>query len=222
VSPSRAPSADLRARVLAETRREPSPTRDKHRRKVFLALSAAAVAALGLFFALGGLRPGPRPPELVAATTGFALLVALVLTRLSGPSPRSMLGRPRAVVVAAVAGALLALVLVALAGAAVWPDIARADAVGRSVHVACGALLLVQGILPLVALFVTSRAADPRSPALTGAALGMAAGAWAATMAYLRCPHAAATHGLAAHVAPTLLLVALGAVVGYRLLRLRR
>jgi hypothetical protein len=40
-------------------------------------------------------------------------------------------------------------------------------------------------------------------------------------MAYLRCPHAAASHCVLAHVAPTLLLTALGALLGATLLRVR-
>jgi hypothetical protein len=40
-------------------------------------------------------------------------------------------------------------------------------------------------------------------------------------MAYLRCPHAAAMHCLVAHVVPTLILTALGAVLGFFLLRVR-
>src|SRR5690606_2494816 len=109
-----------------------------------------------------------------------------------------------------------------LAAAGVWPEVARADVTSRSSDFACAALMVVQAAAPFVALLVAARATDPRHPAVTGAALGMAAGAWSATMAHLRCPHAGVVHGLVAHVAPTLVLVAVGALVGYRLVRFRR
>jgi hypothetical protein len=86
---------------------------------------------------------------------------------------------------------------------------------------ACGAMTIAQGALPLLALLLPRRGSDPVHPALTGAALGMTAGGWAVVMAYLRCPHAAMTHALLAHVVPTLALAALGAALGGWLLRLR-
>ena len=52
-------------------------------------------------------------------------------------------------------------------------------------------------------------------------ALGMTAGAWTVVMASLRCPHAAAMHCVVAHVVPTLILTALGAMLGWLLLRVR-
>jgi hypothetical protein len=79
----------------------------------------------------------------------------------------------------------------------------------------------VQGALPLVALLAPRRGTDPVHPAVTGAALGMTAGAWTAMMAYLRCPHPSAFHCIAAHVAPTLLLTVAGALLGHALLRVR-
>ena len=51
--------------------------------------------------------------------------------------------------------------------------------------------------------------------------LGMTAGAWTVVMAYLRCPHAAPMHCIVAHVVPTLILTALGAVLGWLLLRVK-
>jgi hypothetical protein len=75
---------------------------------------------------------------------------------------------------------------------------------------------------PFLALYRASRRLDPRHPQLTGAALGSAAGAWAAVMAEIWCPLAAGPHVLVGHVLPLVLLVGVGAGIGYRMFRLRR
>jgi hypothetical protein len=131
-----------------------------------------------------------------------------------------MLGRPRGVLLAAVVASAPLLAIVAVLAAAMWPEPA-AEHVEGGVHLACGAMSVLQGALPLVALMLPRRGSDPVHPAVTGAALGMTAGAWTVVMAYLRCPHAAAMHCVLAHVVPTLILTALGAVLGWVFLRVR-
>jgi len=216
------PSAatDLRARVLAEVARTPSPTRAVHRRRVLLIAALGALATASLFLAMGGMSPGTRPVEMIAFTVGFGLLAAAVLTRLSAGERGSMLGRPRSVLLTAVVVMAPLLALVALCSTLVWPESA-AEPVGGGANIGCGLMSVVQGSLPLVALLLPRRGSDPVHPALTGAALGMTAGAWTVVMAYLRCPHAAATHCIVAHVAPTLVLTALGAALGWLLLRVK-
>ena len=212
--------ADLRARVLAEAARAPSSTRREHRTRVAIVTGAGVLAAAAFFFATGGLWRGSRPVELVAFTAGFGLVAALVLTRVSAGRPRSMLGRPRHLLLLPCVLAAPLLALVALAAAGLWPEPAAEDVASTS-HLACALLTIVQGALPLAALVVPRRGTDPVHPAITGAALGMTAGAWTATMAYLRCPHAAATHCIAAHVVPTLVLTAAGALFGRAVLKIR-
>jgi len=92
----RAPSADLRARVLAEVARTPSPTRVEYKRRVLLVAGIGAVATVALFVGMGGMSPGMRPVEMIAFTVGFALVAVAVLTRLSsrsGASPSMLAGR---------------------------------------------------------------------------------------------------------------------------------
>jgi hypothetical protein len=220
----RAPSAELRARVLAEAARIPSPTRVEYKRRVLLVAGIGAVATVALFMGMGGMSAGTRPVELIAFTVGFGLVAVAVLTRLSssrsGEGGASMLGRPRSVLLSAVVGCAPVLAIVAVLAAALWPE-AAAPHVGGGVHLACGAMSVLQGALPLVVLIVPRRGTDPVHPAVTGAALGMTAGAWTVVMAYLRCPHAAAMHCVLAHVVPTLILTALGAVLGWVFLRVR-
>ena len=214
-------AADLRARILAEVARTPAPTRDAHHRRVLLIAGIGAVATTSLFFAMGGFAKGTRPMELVAFTAGFGLLAALVLTRLSSGVSGSMLGRPRHVLLLICVIAAPVLALVALAAATFWPEHAIEDVVSTKSHLACGAMTLVQGALPLLVLLLPRRGSDPVHPAITGAALGMTAGAWTAMMAYMRCPHSAAFHCIAAHVLPTLVLTIAGALLGRALLKIR-
>jgi hypothetical protein len=132
----------------------------------------------------------------------------------------SMLGRPRqSLLLACVVSAPL-LAIVALMAAAMWPANAAEEVPGHA-HLACGMATIAQGALPLIALIIPRRGTDPVHPAITGAALGMTAGAWTAMMAYLRCPHAQAFHCIAAHVIPTIVLTTLGALLGHALLKIR-
>jgi hypothetical protein len=214
-------TADLRARVLAEVARSPSPTRADHKRRILLVTVIGAIATVGLFAATGGMAPGTRPVEMIAFTVAFGLVAAAVLTRLSSGSSGSMLGRPRTQLLTAVVLTAPALAVVALCATLAWPEPAIGEHVSSATHLSCGALSVLQGALPLVVLLVPRRGSDPVHPAITGAALGMTAGAWSVVMAYLRCPHAAAMHCILAHVVPTLILTALGAVLGWVLLRVR-
>jgi hypothetical protein len=211
---------DRRARLLAEVARTPSPTRAVYNRNAAVIAALGVVATAAAFFAMGGPRRGSRPNELVAFSASFGLVAAVVLRRVSSGAGGSMLGRPRAVLLTAVALTAPLLGLAAVAAALTWPG-AASEPVTLGVDLACGAMTVAQGALPLVALLLPRRGSDPVHPAITGAALGMTAGAWAVVMAYLRCPHAAMTHALLAHVAPTLALAALGAALGGWLLRVR-
>jgi hypothetical protein len=220
MSQGQSAESELRARVLAEAARTPSPTRAVYKRRVLLIAAIGAVATASLFVVMGGMAPGTRPVEMIAFTVGFGLLAAAVLTRLSSGPRGSMLGRPRSVLLTAVVVTAPLLALVALSATMAWPDHAGQE-VGGSVHFACGLISVAQGALPLLALLLPRRGSDPVHPAITGAALGMTAGAWTVVMAYLRCPHGAAMHCIVAHVVPTLVLTALGAALGWLLLRLK-
>jgi len=220
MSQERSAASDLRARIFAEVARTPSSTRQVHRRRVLVMAAASAVATATLFVAMGGVSAGTRPAEMIAFTVGFGLLAAAVLTRLSSNARGAMLGRPRPVLLTGVVLAAPLLALVALGATMAWPAAAD-EHVSASATFACGLISVAQGALPLLALLLPRRGTDPVHPAVTGAALGMTAGAWSVVMAYLRCPHAAATHCVLAHVAPTLVLTALGAVLGWALLRVK-
>lgn len=213
-------SAALRARVFAEVARTPAPTRDEHRRSV---LRSAGVVALLLVISFAPMRVlvrGERPDGMIAFSFVTALVIAAFLTRVVNGRRGSMLGpSSRRLVFAALVSAPLWTVLTVLLGAW-WPDPASRQASSGS-DALCALLMLVQGGIPLAAVLVTKRGSDPVHPVLTGVAWGVTAGAWAVTMAYVRCPHASIDHGIVAHVLPTALLAAAGAIVGRRLLAFR-
>lgn len=157
----------------------------------------------------------------VFLTTASALVVGALLVWLAGIQSRVMLGRSRS---ALILGGLLAIGLLAVVpfvAIAQWID-SPAEAAGHYADVACGALTFLQAAVPLLALMIWRSGTDPVHPGFTGAVLGGAAGAMAASMAYLRCPHTAMAHLLMAHVAPTIVLTGVGAVIGYFALRLQR
>ena len=212
-------TVDLRARILEEAKKTPAPTRSEHQKRVAVVVTIGTLATTALFFAMGGFARGTRPVELMVFTAGFAILSAAVLTRLSAPRRPSPLPGPRQVLVAACVSAAPVLAVSVLAATFIWPP--EAEDVAMKSHVACALMTVVQGALPLVVLIVPRRGSDPVHPVVTGAALGMTAGAWTAAMAYLRCPHAEAGHCVLAHVAPTILLTAIGALLGRMFLRVR-
>jgi hypothetical protein len=213
-------TVDLRARILEEAKKTPAPTRAEHQKQVAIVVTIGTLATTALFFAMGGFAKGARPMELVGFTAGFALLSAVILTRLSAPRRSTPLPNARSVLVTACVAAAPVLAVSVLAATMMWPDHRDEDVAMRS-HVACALMTIVQGALPLVVLIVPRRGSDPVHPMITGAALGMTAGAWTAAMAYLRCPHASASHCILAHVVPTLALTAIGALLGRMFLRVR-
>ena len=213
------PSAELRARVLADIGRTPALTRADHKKRIAIIATLGALATTALFFAMGGFARGVRPTELIAFTAGSGLLAAIVMTRVSSRG-QSMLGRPRPTLLLACVLAAPLLACAAFAATMIWPESAIED-VPTHAHFACAAMTLAQGALPLLALLLPRTGSDPVHPAITGAALGMTAGAWTAMMAYLRCPHVPASHCIIAHVVPTLLLTIAGALLGRFLLRVR-
>jgi hypothetical protein len=213
-------SAELRARILAEAKKTPAPTRAEHQKRVAIVVVLGTLATAVLFFAMGGFAPGARPAELIGFTAGFAFVAALILTKLSAQRRGSMLppARPLLATLCIVAAPVLAIAV--LAATFMFPAHTDED-VPTKTHLACGFMTVVQGALPLLVLVLPRRSSDPVHPVLTGAALGMTAGAWTAAMAYLRCPHAAASHCILAHVAPTLVLTVIGALLGRIFLRVR-
>lgn len=210
----------FKAQLLEAVRNTPSPTRDDVTKQSWQLLGGGILATSALFFLLGGFARGTRPVELVVFTAGLGLVAAAVTTHFASGRKRSMLGHPRPVLVTLSIATMPILAIVALAAAVLWPEPA-AETVATKSTLSCAAMTLAEGALPLGLFLFAKRGTDPIHPAVTGAALGITAGAWTATMAYLRCPHAQAEHCVSAHVAPMLVLAITGALVGKALLDTR-
>lgn len=210
-------SPELRERVLREAARTPSPTRAETTRRTTSIVVLGVLATAGLFFGTGRYVQGPRSVALVALTIGTSLVVALALTA-TLRSSRSMLGPSRSVLLAAGGAGAAVLALVA----ALAPSVLEGGpGVSRVTDLVCGTMTLVQSLLPLAVLAIPRRGSDPVHPLAAGAALGVAAGAWGAAMAYVRCPHGGAAHSVLAHALPALALAVVGALLGRALLRVK-
>jgi hypothetical protein len=228
-------SAALRARVLAATAAEASPTRAAvNRRRLFISLVGAAsgIGAFVIFAALmseshllrlgGEIAPHQhleRSGWLVVTTVGGALGVAAAALWLALGRGRSMLGRSRGWLL--YGGVLIPISLLAWrvscgmafgAPMVAWPDRPGLRCLSLSLLVAVGPLLS----------FLAMRRSAPVQPALNGAAMGLAAGACAWVAVDLWCPVAYVPHLLLGHVLPLFVLATAGALLGQALLSLRR
>jgi hypothetical protein len=210
---------DLKQRVLAAAAAKPTPTR-RQATRARLALFAAGIAgALAIFMIKGGVRMTNRPPLLVALTSlGTAVLSGVGMYALFTRRGRSMLRRPRVWLLLAALGSTVAFIAwkfgisSAFGMAQQWP--------GR-VGFKCLRLSIMTGALPLFAALVSWRGTDPITPAATGAAFGAGAGLGSALLVDLWCPVAYMPHLLLGHVLPIAVLAGLGALVGWKILRVR-
>lgn len=211
---------DLRARILADVRATPSPTRGEHRRRMTWMGGLALAAMLLLFFVLGGVAWGARPTSYVAFTTAACIFVGAGLAWFARPLPGTMLGRPGSALVAAAVVGVGLLAGIPLVAASLWSDLPL-ETLPPNANVACAALTLLQAAVPIGLLLTLRGRTDPVHPAFTGGVLAVAAAAISAGMAFLRCPHTTMGHLLWAHAAPAVALLALGGALGVAALRVR-
>jgi hypothetical protein len=218
------PSDSLKSRVLAAARQRPVPRRTD-RLAITIALAIGAVAAMtavlqgipALLGDVGGVaHSAGRPAASAAWIVGGTAALAAFATWLVLPSRRSMLSPPRGLLLAVAVGVPL------LVGA--WLVLWHGSYHDPFVRLGwrCFALTALTAPWPFVALAYASRRAEPRHPGTAGAALGAAAGAWAAVMVELWCPLAAHGHVLVGHVLPLVAIVLAGSGAGARMFRLRR
>jgi len=224
-------SEELRARVLAAAAAETSPTRADVRRRNLLIGFVAAASGLGAFviftalmseghlLRLGGqVSPDQyleRPVGLVATSVGGALVIAATAAWLALRRGRSMLGRSRGRLLWG--AALMPISLLAWkvgcsiafgASMVAWPERPGERCLALSLFVAAGPLLS----------FLAIRRSAPVQPALNGAVIGFAAGAFAWIAADLWCPIAYVPHVLLGHLLPLGVLAGAGALLGRALL----
>lgn len=218
------PPDSLKLRVLEAARARPVPRRtDRFPSTVALAvLAAAAMLAVlqwgpRLFGATGGIAHAAERP----ATSGAWILAGTVAVALASswlvlPFRRSMLSPARGLLL----GVAIAVPLLIGAWLVLW-HATYVDPFTRS-GLRCFELTVLTAPWPFAALAYASRRMEPRHPGTAGAALGAAAGAWAAVMVELWCPLSAQQHVLLGHVLPLVALTVAGAAIGLRMFRLRR
>jgi hypothetical protein len=217
---SKATLAELRGRVLAQAGQQLAPTRAQVATRQRLVLASVLVVSLLVFLAWGGVRAAPRPDKLVLESAlGSAILAGGVALAALGRG-RSMLGRSRAWLAVLVIATPLALFG--------WRVLTSAQYPGMMVPWSerpgfrCFAFSSVLAFTPLLGALWLRRGSDPVHPHMTAAAFGAAAGAGAWVFVDLWCPVGYVPHLLLGHVAPIVLLTALSALLGSRLLKLRK
>jgi hypothetical protein len=212
--------AELRARVLQRATQEPAPTRAQHAARQHIVIALSLAVSLLVFLALGGVRSSPRPTKLMLETAIGSTVLAIAVASVALGRGRSMLGRP---------GLWLWLVVVstpiALFG---WRVFTSARYAGMTAEwstrpgLRCLLLSGMLAITPLLGLLWLRRGSDPVHPRMTAAALAAAAGAGSWVLVDLWCPVSYVPHLLLGHVAPVVLLTLLSAVLGGRVLKLRK
>lgn len=240
--------ADLRARVLDAVRREPAPARpvEARRRAMLIALGFAAAGVIAVVkraldasnprgrhlwhvVADGGVPTQDRPLGFVVMLELVWLLVAAVATWVGIARGRSMLGRSSASKLAVATITPLALIVTWLAVGVVWlRDVlplawleVMDDVPALQTHTNCALASIAYAVGPLLAFFAIRRRRDPVSPRQTGAAIGAVAGAWGAVVHFPFCECTSPLHMALGHVLPVVVLAAIGALVGDRVLGVR-
>jgi hypothetical protein len=207
----------LKPGVLALVSAQPAPPRSSHRLAV-PGLAVLALLAMGTILVIAG---GPahaagRPGPVSSWVVGGMLALAAGATWSVLPSSRSMLGPPQGWLLAIIIGVPVLVGLWLL----LWHT-SYADPYQR-LGFRCFALTSATAPWPFALLASLSRRLEPRHPRLLGAALGAAAGAWAAVMVELWCPLADPGHVAAGHVAPVVVLILVAAGIGGRLFAVHR
>jgi hypothetical protein len=203
----------MKARVLDAVRKKRSPTRPAVTVDTILLLLTAAAVALNIFMGSGGVVVGPRSLSLVVATALGRGTIALASTWASLARGGSMLGRSLPWLVTTSVATPVAIVGWMLLAASASAD---GNAVGGW---RCIVTAILIGLGSLAAFLAVQRQGDVAHPVATGAALGVASGAWADFLMVMSCPASSMTHRLLCHIAPTAILAAAGAALGAFVIR---
>lgn len=217
------PPAELRARVLAASRREPvEPAAAGQRRQwTVIARGFAVASAICILAAIHGSEA--KTPRPLGCTLSLELLwgaLAVAATWAGVNRGRSMLGQPKSLRFSVATLTPAAMLAAWLPVAFAWPQTLQ-DPASLHAHLICIVMTMTLAAGPLVAFIYLRRASDPVSPRLTGAALGAAAGAWGDAAHVLICGYTAPTHILIGHILPVALLTGVGWVLGDRVVALR-
>ena len=194
------------------------PVRKRASREDMLRAGTAVAIAVSLFFAFGGRTHGAgRPIWFVLGTLAGWTCVAAWAIRAALMGGRH--GGTRRFLVSVALSTPAVLFAFMLVWNLVYPE--SLTAFSNRIGFRCLGLTLAMGIWPLFVLALALRDSEPEHPRATGAALGSAAGAGAGILTDLWCPASYPSHIAIGHILPVLILCALGAVLGKRLLSAR-
>jgi hypothetical protein len=175
---------------------------------------AGLLSSLVVFVAWGGFRTAARPGRLVLETALGSAVVAATAAAVTLRRGRSMLGRPRA--------HLLAVAFFTPAVLFAWKVFASARYPGALAEwpdrpgLRCLLLGCLLSIGPLLALLWIRRGSEPANPRQNAAALGASAAAGAWVLVDTWCPVAYVPHLLLGHVLPVIACVAAAVALGSR------
>ena len=213
-------SSDLKARILEAARAAPSVTRPATRKDGWLVASASVIVAVTIFFAFNGTEHGQgrAPWFYIASCVGWFAVAAVSMWAALGRGS-SVAGRPRAWLLAVVAGTPALLFAMMFGLGVVQPEamLLHSERLGLK----CLGLTVAAALFPLLGLAVVRRQSDPVHPIATGAALGAACGASAGVMVEMWCPVAAPRHVAIGHILPIFIMAAIGALLGARVIAMR-
>jgi hypothetical protein len=207
IVPPPEPPPDLRDKVFEAIGRSPALLRRQVRLNEFGLLTAA------------GIRTGPRPTPLIIATAVGSATIAAASLWVAVARGKSMVGRPRAWLLATIVLAPACYLAWKVASTAPFP--VMSDRWPGRVGLKCFGLCLLFSVPPLATLFYLRRGSDPVHPQALGAAYGAAVGACATLLVDLWCPVAYVPHLLLGHTLPVALLSLIGAWLGHRFLTIR-
>jgi hypothetical protein len=212
---------EVRERLRAALSSRSSPTRAQLRRRGLAAL-ALAVAPLIAALAVRGVHAGARPYGYVGiVAVGWCSLVVAASSWVLSPGP-TPLGRPRPTLLVLAMALPTCLLAVAFAASILFPETLRSSNLGWRAHLACALTASALSLAPLGIALWFFRRSDPVRPAVTGAALGAIAASWGATVVAIQCPQPEPLHVALGHVVPIALTAIVAAIVGARVLSLRR
>ncbi len=201
--------AELKAKLTAEIKRTPSPTRSQLRARTAIAV-ALALATTAILLARHGIHPGTREPFFMAAVALILLsFAARTLFAAMGSLWTSPRGTQRLIVMPLV---VLAAVALAYAQGPAQPHTAHGD-------LTCSLMTLTVGCIVGVAMIVARRGTEPLRPAIQGLLLASSAAAVAAAAVFLACPLAETWHFAIGHLGGAMLVGAVLGAVGARVMR---
>jgi hypothetical protein len=206
-------SAALKERVLAAAAATPSLTRRQGQRLAGFVVGVSIATALAVFEMAGGLAHSRDRPVAITVrlADGWALASAMLTWLVLGRGRSTLARSPPLLALATLATPVLLFLWTQVEG--VYVESAACSAW------TCLATGLAMAAAPLGSFLAVRRGIPLPRPSTLGGAAGAMCGGWAGVLLLLACPSTEARHVIAGHVAPLLLTIGAGAVVGRSVLK---